>query len=211
MEVRLKVLVGSSVGQELRIPPPKFFVGRAEDCQLRPRSDLVSRHHCVVIVEDPYVAVRDFGSKNGTLVNGERVAGERELLAGDNLKIGPLEFEVVILKSAAAKKRPKVDSLQEAAARTAEATNSTAEIDVDEWLTGGGNVDGAPAVNGAAETRVVAINETDSIDINSVLNDVKPDDASPTKTMPAVAASKNSGADTRDAANQALSKFFKRR
>ena len=73
MEVRLKVQVGKNVGQELLVPGPKFFIGRAEDCQLRPRSDLISRHHCVLLVEEGFVAVRDFGSKNGTLVNGSEI------------------------------------------------------------------------------------------------------------------------------------------
>src|SRR5688572_14629927 len=114
MEVRLKVLVGKNAGQELSVPGPKFFVGRAEDCQLRPRSDLISRHHCALIIEENLVAVRDFGSKNGTHVNGERVAAERELKDGDILKVGPLEFEVSIKVSVTAKKRPKVTSVEEA-------------------------------------------------------------------------------------------------
>ena len=81
MELKFKVLVGNNVGQEVKIAGPKFFIGRAEDCHLRPRSDLISRHHCVLIVEEKLVAVRDFGSKNGTYVNAERVASERELRA----------------------------------------------------------------------------------------------------------------------------------
>jgi pSer/pThr/pTyr-binding forkhead associated (FHA) protein len=158
MEVRLKVLVGKSEGQELLIPGPKFFIGRAEDCQLRPRSDLISRHHCALLVEDGFLAIRDFGSKNGTLVNGERVAGERELKAGDKLTVGPLEFEVCILATTAAKKRPKVESVKEAAARTAEGSDD--KIDVSQWLT-----DKEKA--GSTETRVINVNETSEIDLKA--------------------------------------------
>lgn len=158
MEVRLKVLVGKSAGQELLIPGPKFFIGRAEDCQLRPRSDLISRHHCALLVEDGFLAIRDFGSKNGTLVNGERVAGERELKAGDKLTVGPLEFEVCILATTAAKKRPKVESVKEAAARTAEGSDD--KIDVSQWLT-----DKEKA--GSTETRVINVNETSEIDLKA--------------------------------------------
>jgi pSer/pThr/pTyr-binding forkhead associated (FHA) protein len=75
MEVRLKVVGGKNAGHELILAGPKFFIGRAEDCQLRPKSDLVSRHHCVILVEEGFVAIRDFGSKNGTLINGQAVAG----------------------------------------------------------------------------------------------------------------------------------------
>lgn len=144
MEVQLKVLVGGNTGQALKVPGPKFFIGRAEDCHLRPRSDLVSRHHCVLIVEDSTVLVRDFGSKNGTLVNDERITGEVELKAGDELKVGPLHFEMQIDISKS-KKRPKVNSIKEAAARTAESAaqaRAAAEkdeaandgVDLDDWL-----------------------------------------------------------------------------
>jgi len=47
---------------------------------------------------------RDFGSKNGTQVNGERVEGERAFEAGDKLKIGPLEFELCVKASIAARR-----------------------------------------------------------------------------------------------------------
>ncbi len=141
MEVQLKVLVGSSAGQMLKVPGPKFYIGRSEDCQLRPRSDLISRHHCAIIVEGDYVAVRDFGSKNGTYVNDERVTSERELKPGDRLKVGPLEFEVCYdLGSLGGPKRPKVGSIKEAAARTADSGvvkkpgQDPNEIDLAEWL-----------------------------------------------------------------------------
>ena len=55
MEVRLKVFVGPNAGKELPVAGPKFLMGRAEDCQLRPRSDLISRHHCVLLIEDGLV------------------------------------------------------------------------------------------------------------------------------------------------------------
>lgn len=96
MEVKLVVTNGRHSGREIPIKVPKFFIGRAEDCHLRPGSDLVSRHHCVILVEDGAVAVRDFGSKNGTFVNGEQVMPERELQNGDRLVVGQLDFDVQI-------------------------------------------------------------------------------------------------------------------
>ena len=41
-------------------------------------------------------AIEDFGSTNGTFVNGERVQQRRELASGDRIKIGTWEFEVQI-------------------------------------------------------------------------------------------------------------------
>jgi predicted component of type VI protein secretion system len=140
MEVQLKVLVGSSAGQTIKIAGPKFYIGRSEDCQLRPRSDLISRHHCALIVEGEYVAIRDFGSKNGTYVNGQRVSSEQELKPGDHLKVGPLEFEVLIdYGSLGGPKKPKVTSVKEAAARTADSgiintKDNPQDIDLSQWL-----------------------------------------------------------------------------
>ena len=133
MDLKLKVMDGKHAGQEVPVTVNKFFIGRAEDCQLRPASDLISRHHCAILVEEGYIAIRDFGSKNGTYVNDERVCGECELKAGDQLRVGPLNFVVDIAHGLAAKKRPPVASVQEVAARTAE-TASASSIDVTQWL-----------------------------------------------------------------------------
>jgi predicted component of type VI protein secretion system len=229
MEVRLKVLVGKSSGQELVVPGPKFFIGRAEDCQLRPRSDLISRHHCAVLIEDNFVAVRDFGSKNGTHVNGERVSGERELKGGDKLKIGPLEFEVYLLTSAGSKKRPKVESVKEAAARTAE-SSVIEHVDVSQWLTDKDEKDGTAdtrVVVGANETSEINLSESQVIGVapgagesteSTVVEETdelvsasaskKGDKKAPGKLPPRP---KDNSADSGSAAADVLNKFFKRR
>ena len=169
MEVQLKILVGSSAGQKIKIAGPKFYIGRSEDCQMRPRSDLISRHHCALIVEGDYVAIRDFGSKNGTFLNGERVTSEQELKQGDHLKVGPLEFEVCIKPSGiGGAKRPKVRSIKEAAARTADSqpadsSQSPDDIDLSEWLgedlVGESDTREMPAAN---ETAEVSLDLTES-------------------------------------------------
>lgn len=119
MDVKLLVLSGKSAGQAIPISGGKFFIGRAEDCNLRPYSDLISRHHCAILVDQGVVTLRDFGSKNGTLVNGERVRAEVELKNGDRLKVGELEFQLQLTVELVGKKLPKVHNVQEAAARTA--------------------------------------------------------------------------------------------
>ena len=136
MEVKLVVMGGKRAGQEVPVPHSKFLIGRAEDCHLRPGSELVSRHHAVILVEEGFVTVRDFASKNGTFVNGERIKTERELKTGDHLKIGPLDFEVQLEVPVAGKKKPKVHNVHEAAARTVETVKSAAdnEVDISDWL-----------------------------------------------------------------------------
>ncbi len=134
MQIRLEVLEGSQQGTELKIRGPKFLVGRDADCHLRPRSDLISRHHCVVIVEQGYAAVRDFNSKNGTFVNGVQITRECELKAGDELVIGPLRFGVHLDFAVSGPKKSKVSDVKEALERTAERASD--EFDISGWLDG---------------------------------------------------------------------------
>lgn len=156
MEVKLVVLNGKHAGASLPLSGPKFFIGRAEDCNLRPHSDLVSRHHCVILLEEGIVAVRDFGSKNGTYVNGERVRAEQTLTPGDVLKVGDLELEVHIDSPIGGKKRPKVHSVQEAAARTAEsALTPRPSFDAEQFDLGGLVGDETRRTVAESETKVL--------------------------------------------------------
>ena len=92
----LKVVGGKHAGQVIPLNRRKFLIGREQDCQLRPNSEMVSRHHCVFSVDEYSVRLRDLGSTNGTLVNGERIRKDVVLVAGDKVIIGNLEFELVI-------------------------------------------------------------------------------------------------------------------
>ena len=92
----LKVVGGKHAGQVIPLNRRKFLIGREQDCQLRPNSEMVSRHHCVFSVDDFSVRLRDLGSTNGTIVNGERIRRETVLTAGDKIIIGNLEFELAI-------------------------------------------------------------------------------------------------------------------
>lgn len=96
LQAELKILGGKHQGKTIPLTAKKFLVGREADCQLRPNSDLVSRHHCVFLQDDYSVRLRDLGSTNGTIVNGEPLRGEAMLKAGDRVTIGKLELEMVI-------------------------------------------------------------------------------------------------------------------
>ncbi len=161
MDVKLVCVGGKHPGQQIAVRGPKYFIGRAEDCHLRPGSREVSRHHAVILVEDGFVAVRDFGSRNGTFVNEEAVRGERELKNGDRLRVGPLEFEVEITIAVGGKKKPKVASVREAAARTAAPSSSGGEdVDVSAWFDD--EEAGAPE-DQKAETRIGKPGDTTTI------------------------------------------------
>src|SRR5438128_5913478 len=107
MKLCLVVAQGVHEGKVIPITLSQFLIGRDAQCQLRPASAAISKRHCAVLVRGTQVFVRDFGSTNGTFVNGELVQGEVELHADDRLKVGPLEFtvglEVATAPTAAAK------------------------------------------------------------------------------------------------------------
>ncbi len=129
MEVKLIVANGKNVGQEIPVSGPKFLIGRADDCQLRPRSDVISRYHCVILVEEGFVSVRDFGSKNGTFVNDQQIMGEQELHDGDRLRVGQLEFDVDLI---GAKREPPVEGSHEPPHEAHGAVFN--QLDLSDWM-----------------------------------------------------------------------------
>jgi len=118
MEVRLRVTSGRNADRVVQVVGPKFFIGRAEECQLRPHTDTVSRHHCVLLFESNCILVRDLGSKNGTFVNDKRVQREAELKDGDRLRVAQTEFEVHMGGEITSTIEPTSDRTLEADLRT---------------------------------------------------------------------------------------------
>jgi EAL domain-containing protein (putative c-di-GMP-specific phosphodiesterase class I) len=83
-------------GRQLRriaLEPLPFRVGRLPDLALTLASESVSKEHAELFLRDGALCVRDLGSKNGTLVNNERVA-EAPLREGDILHFAQVEFRV---------------------------------------------------------------------------------------------------------------------
>lgn len=109
LSAKLLVRGGKHDGRTIPLPKGRFLIGREQDCNLRPASDLVSRHHCVFHVDDFTVRLRDLGSTNGTLVNGDPLTGEKSLKAGDKVVVGRLHFEVALSDVAEAPEPPPAD------------------------------------------------------------------------------------------------------
>ncbi len=119
MQLKLKVIGGKNDGREIKILVPEFVIGRGDDAHLKPSSDLISRRHCAIRLKDGTVEVEDLGSRNGTFVNGTQIAGVYVPKAGDILRVGQLQFELVIDYAQPSIKRPKVEGIAQAAERTA--------------------------------------------------------------------------------------------
>jgi hypothetical protein len=77
------------------MPLGEFVIGRSSQCNLALDDALVSRRHALIRVQDHGVSVEDLGSRNGILVNGERVDGQRTLQHLDRIAIGSQEMVVL--------------------------------------------------------------------------------------------------------------------
>ena len=135
MQVTLKVIGGKNDGRQIKIAVPRFIIGRGETAHLRPSSDLVSREHCEIVVGDGVVRISDLKSRNGTYINGLKLDGPHDVSSGDSLRVGRLQFEVIVDHAVAGTKKPKVKSVVEAASRAATAKKKMSlEDSISDWL-----------------------------------------------------------------------------
>jgi adenylate cyclase len=101
------LLVPEDGGSEVRLVPGRgFIVGRSAGCDLPLRDPTVSRRHAELTVVESGLRIRDFGSTNGTFVNGARV-GDALVPPGSRVAFGKVGFEVRSAQAAAAP-RPAV-------------------------------------------------------------------------------------------------------
>jgi len=63
------------------------IIGRAEDARIRINLPGVSRHHACLTVTGGEAVLEDLGSKNGTLVNGQRMSVPQGLTDGDEILV----------------------------------------------------------------------------------------------------------------------------
>lgn len=157
MDVILKVVEGAKNGAKLAIKKSEFLIGRSPDCHLSAGSTAISRKHCAILRTDNRVAIKDLGSRNGTLVNGKKIDGEVELTSGDEIIVGPLKFLVTITAGIANGKRPEVKSVAEAVARVAETTASPGGVeDITHWLEDS-------ATSALNETQTIRMDDTNAV------------------------------------------------
>lgn len=78
---------GQLAGERWTIEVPEFIIGRGNDCQIILPERQVSRHHAKILTEQGKYILHDLGSKNGTHLNGQRVAGSTQLKDGDEIQI----------------------------------------------------------------------------------------------------------------------------
>lgn len=103
---------GTSAGVEIAVRGPRFLIGSSDDCKLCCRSNAISPHHCELTTTQGALWVNDLGSHTGTFVNDVRTVGKTRVTTGDRLRVGRLEFEVVLVAEPPGG-RPRRDSISE--------------------------------------------------------------------------------------------------
>lgn len=83
---------GESSGGVFKITQGRTIIGRSPDCEIRLSNLAVSREHAEIIHIQDHVAIRDLGSRTGTMVNG-KAANNTELYIGDQILIAGNLFE----------------------------------------------------------------------------------------------------------------------
>lgn len=84
----LRVEIGPQAGTELPLAFGGFTIGREAGNTLVLADQQVSRHRAQVALHGETVVVTDFGTGNGTLINGQRLVGTAPIRPGDALQIG---------------------------------------------------------------------------------------------------------------------------
>ncbi len=100
---KLVIVEGDDRGTVFRLMSDRTVVGRSVAAQVRIDDTEASRQHAEIVKrEDGAYVVRDLGSRNGTLVNGEKIEGEegRLLSGGERIRIGRTVLQFQIAASA---------------------------------------------------------------------------------------------------------------
>lgn len=95
MDVNLVLLLKNGSTKSFVLPSTVTSLGRRQDCDFCLPIGSISRKHCEINLDQNMVTIRDFGSQNGTFLNGQRIE-EARAKAGDLLQIGPVKFVIQI-------------------------------------------------------------------------------------------------------------------
>ncbi len=90
---KLVGIAGTYAGTVFPISGPSALVGREATCDIPLTQDSTSsRRHALIVAEQGVVSIRDEGSSNGTVVNGQKIDEPKVLSSGDEIQIGSTRF-----------------------------------------------------------------------------------------------------------------------
>lgn len=91
MGFQLVISAGRETGREFVFDQRSVLIGRTAECDIVLYDAGVSRKHARIFEEQQKLFIEDFGSANGTKINGMRV-DRTELRTGDSIELGPVTF-----------------------------------------------------------------------------------------------------------------------
>lgn len=91
----LLVLEGHLKGREFQIVKEPFIIGRDKTNDISIEEPLTSRRHASIYFRDGVYRLKDLGSTNGTLLNGNRIVDSR-LSDKDKIQIASTVFQFFI-------------------------------------------------------------------------------------------------------------------
>lgn len=91
-ELTLRICNGAQRGQLVRLTAPKCTIGSAPSCTLRLRGEQIAPWHCVVLRGQQRTIIRRLSA--ATRLN-HAAFDDAELVSGDRLTVGNVEFEVL--------------------------------------------------------------------------------------------------------------------
>ncbi len=210
MKISLVVAQGVHSGKVIPINTGQFLIGRDPHCNLRPASPAVSKQHCGIFLREDKVLVQDYGSTNGTLINGAQVVGEREISNDDKLKIGPLEF---VIRIEAGMPTSTVKQVTELSASAAGASTQTIVAVTEAPETPATSTDGADVDHDEAAAMLLAMDDGTS----TPTEEAKIPDGSTVMDIPATLGAQAKApakpaapANSSEAAKDLLSKYMRR-
>jgi pSer/pThr/pTyr-binding forkhead associated (FHA) protein len=92
MTARLVPLDG---GTAIEIIKELNVLGRNDDCDIQINHTSISKIHCILVVNEGLITVRDLGSTNGTRINGQRVR-RGVLTPNDVIGVAGFKFQYIV-------------------------------------------------------------------------------------------------------------------
>jgi S1-C subfamily serine protease len=98
----MKITIRSAAGREesTEVSGDRVVIGRDDEADIVVEDDEISRQHAVIETQsDGRTLISDLNSRNGTYVNGRRIAGPTVLQGNETIKLGQTELSVSGLRS----------------------------------------------------------------------------------------------------------------
>ncbi len=90
----LEFIAGARSGEKAEIPSGReYVIGRGSDADIQIDHKKASRRHALIFEKEGRQFIKDLGSINGTIINGEKIA-EHELFPGDSIQIADSRIRV---------------------------------------------------------------------------------------------------------------------